>query len=236
MTRGITFDYWRTLIFENPGELQRSRIELLAGVFGARGESVSTDVLTAAHEFAFSHAAPSWQRNEQYTAEHAVDHMLGQLDIPATPDLRRDAVAAFIEGGRVAQLHVVDGVGEALEEVRAAGMRVGIICDVGLTPSTVLRWHLQRADLLRLFDHWSFSDEVGVYKPDRRIFEHAAAGLRVDLGEMTHVGDQRRTDVAGARAAGARSVRYRGVFDDLDDTIPDADHVIDSFGDLRECL
>ena len=62
--------------------------------------------------------------------------------------------------------------------------------------------------LLRFFDHWSFSDEVGCFKPFPPIFEHAMAGLGVDdPGAIAHVGDGRRTDVAGALAMGMIAVR-----------------------------
>ncbi len=47
------------------------------------------------------------------------------------------------------------------------------------------------------------------------IFRHALDGLGgVDPTEAAHVGDLRRTDIAGARAAGMVAVRYTGVADD----------------------
>jgi putative hydrolase of the HAD superfamily len=94
--------------------------------------------------------------------------------------------------------------------------------------------------VLDLFDHWSFSDEVGCYKPAAAIFEHALAGLGVGSPERAaHVGDLRRTDAAGARAIGMTAVRYRGVFDDPppeDHDALDAHHVIDDHADLLAVL
>ncbi|MEZ5258385.1 MAG: HAD-IA family hydrolase [Ilumatobacteraceae bacterium] len=106
-----------------------------------------------------------------------------------------------------------------------AGVRLGIICDVGFTPSPVLRTMLERHGVLGYFDAWSFSDEVGWYKPAAQIFAHAMASLGVEAQESAHVGDLRRTDVAGALASGMTvMVRYHGVHDDLDATGPDAHH------------
>ena len=59
-------------------------------------------------------------------------------------------------------------VGDSLRALAGAGVRIGIICDVGLTPSATLRRYLDHHGLLGYFDHWSFSDEVGWYKPDAR--------------------------------------------------------------------
>jgi FMN phosphatase YigB (HAD superfamily) len=83
---------------------------------------------------------------------------------------------------------------------------------------------------------------VGVYKPDAAIFRDCLAGLSVDdpVG-VVHVGDLRRTDVAGARALGMATVRFRGVVEDDvpeegDDDGPEADHVIDRLAELPALL
>ena len=127
---------------------------------------------------------------------------------------------------------------ETLARLSGAGLRLGIVCDVGMSPSVVLRGFLEHHGVLGYFDHWSFSDEVGVYKPDRRIFEHALAGLGgVDPARAVHVGDLLRTDVAGAQDMGMVAVRYRAVHDDPGDVgdtggLFEADHVIDDHAEL----
>src|SRR6185437_7984696 len=112
--------------------------------------------------------------------------------VPA--DVRRDLAEAFALGAHATELHSTEGIEECLAALRDAGVRIGIICDVGITPSVTLRRHLEDRGLLGYFAHWSFSDEVGVYKPDPVIFRHALAGLGViDPADAAHVGDLRRT-------------------------------------------
>ena len=65
---------------------------------------------------------------------------------------------------------------------------------------------------------------------------HACAGLGVPAGETAHVGDQRRTDVVGAMAAGLTAVRYAGVYDDLDDSLPSGDVLIRHHQELLGAL
>jgi FMN phosphatase YigB (HAD superfamily) len=111
------------------------------------------------------------------------------------------------------------------------------VCDIGLTPSLVVRRLLERHGLLRFFDHLAFSDEVGHYKPARAIFESALAGLRtMEPTRCVHVGDRLRTDVEGARNLGMGSVRYRGVFDDDPGEGVEADIVIDHVAELPALL
>lgn len=56
--------------------------------------------------------------------------------------------------------------------------------------------------LSELFDNITISCEIGVEKPNPRIFEHAMESLGVSADETVHVGDDRRNDLAGARDAG----------------------------------
>jgi len=81
------------------------------------------------------------------------------------------------------------------------------------------------------FSGWGFSDEVGTYKPAPEIFAAALGMLGADAAEAVHVGDLRRTDIAGARAMGMGSIRYRGLADDLGPG-PEADFVIDDHREL----
>ena len=65
----------------------------------------------------------------------------------------------------------------------------------------------QRGKLLALgiegwFDTIVISGELGIAKPDRRIFQLAAAGLRTAEANICHVGDELPADIGGARAAG----------------------------------
>jgi FMN phosphatase YigB (HAD superfamily) len=87
-----------------------------------------------------------------------------------------------------------------------------------------------------MFDTWSFSDETGWFKPAAEAFVPALQGLGVEAAETAHVGDSRRTDVAGARSLGMVAVRFTGFHDRPPDTGPEADHVIDDHRTLPVLL
>jgi FMN phosphatase YigB (HAD superfamily) len=75
------------------------------------------------------------------------------------------------------------------------------------TPGTTLRKLLARYGLLDCFAHTTFSDEVGVRKPDAEIFLLTLRAVRGDPGTSVHVGDDSGLDVAGARAARMRVIQ-----------------------------
>jgi putative hydrolase of the HAD superfamily len=75
------------------------------------------------------------------------------------------------------------------------------------TPGTVLRQLLDRHGLLAGFAHVTFSDEVGVRKPDPEIFALTLRALGVEPAAAVHVGDDAVLDVLGARNAGLRAIQ-----------------------------
>jgi FMN phosphatase YigB (HAD superfamily) len=211
VVEAVTFDFWNTLMWEEPGSLREKRLEAWRESLGA----VDEEALQEAHDAAHQEYVDSWVAGRQFRVEEAVAHMLsgsnGSLGRDAAPVL----VEGFSEGGRRAAVHPSDGVGECLASLKAGGTRIGIVCDIGLTPSPVVRELLERAGLLDYFDGMSFSDEVGHYKPHPAIFENALAGLGgVPAERAAHVGDRVRTDVDGAAAMGMKAVRYNGVYED----------------------
>jgi putative hydrolase of the HAD superfamily len=240
----VTFDYWNTLCCEPPGGYLRGRrLEAMTKVMvdaGVGSAGVVLPVLTAGYEAAWANWHEGWQANRQFTGADAAQSICDAVeqafaDSPAIGALRPSICAAFAEQGQGAELRLVDGVADTLAALSERGVRLGIICDVGFTPSPALLAHLERRGLVKYFDHWSFSDEVGVYKPDPRIFSHALDGLGgPDPAGCVHVGDRKRTDVAGARAAGMRAVRITTAYEDPDEG-PD-DLVISSYEELLPAL
>lgn len=64
----------------------------------------------------------------------------------------------------------------------------------------------ERCGLENRLDFVVFSQDCGFRKPGKRIFEIACDRSRCDPHEAVHVGDSLENDVAGANAAGMRSV------------------------------
>ncbi|MEY2477139.1 MAG: putative hydrolase of the superfamily [Actinomycetota bacterium] len=233
----VTFDYWNTLVYEERGHLRSRRMDAWAGILEDGGFAVERQVLDVVFDASWERYVASWTANEQYQAVQGAEDAIISLGFELPPDVRDALTEAFGRAGEEAELHLTDGVEDCLRALKDAGVRLGIICDVGFTASSILREHLIRRGVLPLFDHWSFSDDVGAYKPSPVIFEDALEGLGgVAPERAAHVGDLRRTDVAGALAMGMTAVRYIGVFDDDSADQPEADHVVSSHAELPGVL
>ena len=232
----VTFDFWDTLVRADTAATRVQRRIAIAHVLGEHGHRHDDEVIDAAFDAAWTRFDAAWARGEQFTGEHAAHSVLDALGHDDEA-VRAGVVEAYLEAPRTMRLRLTDNIAPTIAALKRAGLRVGIVCDVGLTPSDVLRHYLADHGVLELFDHWSFSDEVGTYKPDPVIFEHALAGLGgIDPERAAHIGDLRRTDVAGALGMGMLALRYRGVTDDDPSHGPEADHVVDDHAQLPALL
>jgi putative hydrolase of the HAD superfamily len=90
----------------------------------------------------------------------------------------------------------------ALAGLRGAGLRLAVVSNWDCSLSSVLA----QLGLAAAIDRVVVSAEVGVAKPDPRIFHVALERLGCDVSEALFVGDSLETDVAGARAAGLRAL------------------------------
>jgi len=121
-----------------------------------------------------------------------------------------------------------------LERLRQAGYPMGLVSNITLQPD-LMRADLERMGVGRYLDATVFSSEVGVRKPDPRIFQEALERLGVEPAETVFVGDRLYDDVSGAQAAGMRAVHTRQFRQEDDpDYAPDA--VIGHLSELPEVL
>ena len=233
--RAVTFDLWNTLLTSTPGAVEiRSRC--WREVIVERGLDIGDDLLHGTLSMLPTRFDEEWRAGRQYGPTEALaDCFTAFGDRLASED--RDALAAAFEAASY-ELKVapVADAADVLSAVAATGVAVGIISDTTLAVGRHLRTYLDQHRILQHVTFAAFSDEVGVYKPDPAIFRVALDGLGIDdPTTVAHVGDLMRTDVAGARAMGMVTVRFRGVVDDPEDGA-EADHVIDRLADLSVVL
>jgi FMN phosphatase YigB (HAD superfamily) len=240
----VTFDYWETLVSEGAGidaeedgSMRSRQLRQWSEILDDAGFPVDDVAIDQAFSYNWEVFHECWRANVQHGPREGTPLMCEFLGIDPPADVREILVESFAEVGREAPLQLAPNAEMCLRTLKDAGARIGIICDVGMTYSPTLRARLEDFGVLELFDHWSFSDEVGCFKPFPAVFEHAFAGLDVDdPSSAAHVGDGRRTDMAGAIAMGMTAVRYTYFNDPPADTGPDGDHVVDDHAKIPVAL
>ncbi|RXZ77468.1 HAD family hydrolase [Paenibacillaceae bacterium] len=87
---------------------------------------------------------------------------------------------------------------DLLSKLKNKGMKLGLISNC--TEEEIRSWH--RSDLAKYFDVTIFSYEVGLAKPDKKIYQLACDQLLVEPAESIFVGDGGSKELDGAYHAG----------------------------------
>lgn len=228
--RAVTYDCWGTLLKDRDWKgAWNKRVGALSSFL----EIDEADADTLLQE-AWAKHDEAWKQIETFGPGRMAAYCLearGVSDDESIEALTRTFEEASLEIG----VEAVEGARETMVGLTKAGIRLGLICDTGLTPGRVVREMLEANDLAEHLEVLCFSDEVGVPKPGAEIFEKALAGLGANPPEAIHVGDLKRTDIAGARHIGMHAARFRGVHDDRSD-FAEAPIVLDRHEQLLEAL
>jgi putative hydrolase of the HAD superfamily len=228
--RAVTYDCWGTLLRDSDreGAMRKRMSALRASVDMSEVEARSLI------EDAWGHHDQAWKQIETFGPGRMAAYCLeakGIFDDDAIAQLTEEFEEASIESG----IEAVEGAEQTMSALKQANLRLGLICDTGFTPGRVVRGFLEEAGLASFIEVFLFSDEFGVPKPGNDIFAKALAELGVRPPEALHVGDLRRTDIAGARDIGMHAARFKGVHDDLSDAT-EAEIVIDRHEQLLDVI
>ena len=229
--RAITFDFWRTLFRDAEVEERRLlRVAACVEVLGLPEEDIDEAMRVTWQEFDRCHS----EEQRTLTPQDAVTMTCARLGVSLDDGPAAKLCDVFATA--IVQ-HSPVPIEGALEAVQAAAARVpvGLISDTGVSPGSSLSQLLARHGFLEHFDALVWSDEVGVSKPQRAMFERAAAGLGVQTSELLHIGDLEYTDIVGAHAVGAKAALFTGDNARHKDATS-ADYVFASWGEFVEML
>ena len=198
MIAAVTFDAGQTLVGLDHA--------MLAARLAERAVAVDAPALARAE-------GPAWRAYERAVAAREPDTwqafmraLIGGA-VPSLDGARVAALAAWLfaeQPRRNLWRRLLPGMIELAVELRAAGVPVGVVSNSEGRLAALL-------DEIGVGDRFvaiADSGALGFEKPDRRIFDWAAARLGVDVAALVHVGDSWAADVVGARQVGARAIWF----------------------------
>ncbi len=229
--RAITFDFWGTLFRDANGQ-ERHRLRLNAlieatGVPEADADKALRDTMSY---FLQQHIATQ----HTLTPHDAVDLVCSALDVSITQKQAKALASAFADA---ILPHPPVPITDALEAVQQTAERVpiAIISDTGFSPGANLRVLMEREGFTPYFTATTFSDEMGVAKPQLPMFEETARQLGVAAHELLHIGDLEPTDIVGAHQAGGRASLFIAVNNHYAETTR-ADYTLSDWRSFIELL
>ena len=241
LIRAVIFDMGQTLMrFRRPGSGSWRELED-PGIRGIYRYLVEQGHPISSHEDDFVEAmfgrlSEGWEqatgghinlRAASWIAEGVAGHAL-TLDEAALREATRRYAQPLRPG-----LTATPGAAETLDTLRRQGYRIGMISNT-IWPAELHIEDLAELGLLPYLEHMDFSGELGFWKPNPKIFQHALEALGAAPGESVFVGDSPREDILGAHGVGMRAVWMRSVEFPLGDVQPDA--IIEALPELLPIL
>lgn len=209
--KAITFDFWCTLFgdAEEPSALRRQiRIDAFAKRAGVSTEQAAEAHRHAAEAFMLHHV----EKQQTLAPPDAAILMAESCGITLNDSDIQELAECFATAILAHPPLPIEGALDAVR--RAAEFRpVAVISDSGLSPGSSLTALLERFGFIDYFQVLTFSDEVGVSKPQALMFERTAEKLQVAPNELLHLGDLEPTDIAGALGVGSQAGLFTGHHD-----------------------
>lgn len=236
MLRAVTLDYWDTIYAgaSLPERVTRRR-EALFHFVRRLGATLSAAEFEGLYRDSAVEADRWWREEHRgYTTADRIHWILDRLGVRgAATDAAVADVAAHVDQTLVdLPAPLLPGAREALDALRGR-VHLAVISDTGFASGKAQDALLVKDGVRDHFTATVYSMDVGHAKPHPAIFASALSALGVPAPQVIHVGDNERTDVGGALAAGMRAVRL----DMVRDSGPSrAEYVARSLDDLRHYL
>jgi putative hydrolase of the HAD superfamily len=197
-----SFDVWMTLIKSNPNH-KVAQAQLIAKRWGIAEEGF-VDIMKAEDRAV---DAESDQNGIQYGPVERLSRIANRIDVHVTEE-NLSALAEEVQtlAGQYLPVLLEDNIPESLARIKEAGIEIAILSNTGFINAVRMRKNLGSIGVMEHVDYPVFSNEVGIAKPDKRIYAHVglAAGVRPET--IIHIGDNYLADYQGARSAGLQAI------------------------------
>lgn len=215
--RGVIFDMGGTLLHYHPPGVEPQRGWQAMEDTGAeavytllREQGRTLPPLAGACALSFSVVERHWrsiddgQNPQLSTILREVLVAWGLPEDALDEGLLDSAVTAYCTALQ-ALVRPLPGAQETLAALHAQGLRLGLVSNT-VWPGVFHLEDLERFGLASYLECTLFSADVGIWKPDPRIFHLALEALDLQPDEAAYVGDHPYFDVYGAQQAGLRGI------------------------------
>lgn len=204
MLRAVFFDVGNTLLYPYPSVSHVVR-EILAEEGHVRDLDAIDALMPLVDEYyedRYREDDTFWTDEDETSAVWVGMYSLLARRLGIDADAEHIAQRVYDEFGKAERWRAYDDVAPAFERLSARGLTIGLISN----------WDKR---LSRIFDGLGLSGsiativssaEVGLHKPDPRIFELACERIGVHPSLAAHVGDHHYADMVGAEAVGMLGV------------------------------
>ena len=223
MDYAVTFDLWNTLIRERCYNQAAERLSANMGrILVTAGHDIEGDKLAGIIEECRKMVmARQVDEGLDMIPEEQLAWILGRAGLRPRGQVVGELLEYYTSARGRDEILVVEGA-KATLRILAQRYRLALICNTGRTPGRVVRPWLADAGLCEYLQVLIFSNEEKIAKPNPNIFLKTLGELGVEPGRAAHIGDDPRTDLKGALAAGVLPIWFNsGSRENIPEGVPE---------------
>ena len=223
------FDLWHTLAFHDREGARKSGEEVTSYLQSFNPEVSEKDYSALREKY---HKPIT---TGQISLGESNIRILMELGIPEEIEWE---LTGRIESSMRRNIRKYDGVDDLLGNVHGLGLKLGLVTNCGAGTMDLLQ-----EMGLDVFESYGFSDEVGVRKPDPKIYLKVTGELGVDPADCVFVSDEIDEDLVGAKELGMKTVHVKvaerawSVFEvDPDERVIEPDACVNNIVDVYSII
>ncbi|MBL7006059.1 MAG: HAD family hydrolase [Spirochaetia bacterium] len=234
----VSFDFWNTLYY-NTASLKYERAARIGSFLEKLfSKAVSEQQILQSMDTAWKIWDEVWnQEHRTLTVDSWLDIVLDQLGVKlSSGDLY--VLCTTLQKAVFTGLSVpVPGMLETVHQ-SAGRYRLSVISDTGVASGAYLSRLMEKDGITSAeIPCRIYSDETGISKPHPGMFRKVLDYYDCRPDQMVHIGDLKKTDIAGAAALGIHTIRFAGIHDDTSAAVTaEAEVVIYEYKDLLSIL
>ena len=198
----LVFDLYGTLvdIHTEENDLVWEKTALYFGFYGAH---YTADTLKAAFQTALAQreakAGQSYECFPDIPFEQVMAQLFRQAGVEENADALGIQAAQLFRISSIEYLRLYPGVIDALAKLRQKGYRLWLLSNA---QAIFTAYELRHLGLGAQFDGVLLSSDYGCRKPDNRFYQALLTTYGLEAGNCLMIGNDRQTDIAGAKLAG----------------------------------
>jgi len=203
-----SFDLWLTLIKSHPS-FKHERNRFFYDHFNSRGKSLE-EVAKIFRQVDLMCNAINEKTGNNLEAEEMYlmaisgindyNHSFHEIDMAALYNEMEQLVFKYLP------VIYCDNTAGVLGKLKKGDYTLSLLSNTAFIKGKTLREVLKRLEIHDLFDFQLYSDEVGMSKPNKQLFQlmikTVHASRNIELKEILHVGDNIKADIEGGSIAG----------------------------------
>jgi len=165
-----------------------------------------------------------------------IEEILRNFDIHATEEAKNEILSLRIERFKNTLTKVDEEIINTLVKIKKKGIKLCLISNADKID--ILHW--DDSPLAKVFDEVIFSCEVGVLKPDKRIYEIALERMDTEPSKGIFIGDGGSDELLGAKSVGLNTIMVSHLlkreFEKHEKIKENADYYVENFSEILEYI